>query len=285
MPFRPRPKSGKQVSFQNTTPTATPPQISESQDEKQVKGSQRINNMCATINTSNETTNCLGFLLDNQGHRHHLLPIREKYHGQKLRQKGTLKDKLKGSFVNKTMTRQERFTIAVTMASSLLQFNGTGWLSDHWSKNTVYFHSTNSLEDKLQRPFLCADFISASKSSQSPRSVSATSRSNPKIALSNLGIVLLELCFGRTIEEHPLREQYYGPNNQPNMFTDISTAKVWHEDVLGELGDEVSDTIRRCLDCSFAPKPDFDDKEFQQAVLNDVILPLQDLLKVWKTPD
>lgn len=94
--------------------------------------------------------------------------------------------------------------------------------------------------------------------------------------------MLLELCFGKAIEDHPLRAQYFGPNNQPNAFTDISTAKEWHEDVLAELGDDISDAIRRCLDCSFAPKPNLEDKEFQEAVFDGVVLPLQDLLRVWE---
>lgn len=93
--------------------------------------------------------------------------------------------------------------------------------------------------------------------------------------------MLLEICLGKAIEDHPSREKYFGPNNQPNSFTDISTAKEWHEDVLGELGDDVSDAIRRCLDCSFGPKPNLDDKEFQDAVFYGVVLPLHDLLKFW----
>lgn len=52
--------------------------------------------------------------------------------------------------------------------------------------------------------------------------------------------------------------------------------------MLGELGDEISDAIRRCLDCAFAPKPNLGDDEFQQAVFNGVVLPLQDLLRVWE---
>lgn len=91
--------------------------------------------------------------------------------------------------------------------------------------------------------------------------------------------MLLELCFGKPIEDRPLHSEYFGPDNQPNAFTYISTASKWHEDVLGELGD---DAIRRCLDCSFAPKPNLGDNEFQEAVFNAVVLPLQDLLKVWE---
>lgn len=178
------------------------------------------------------------------------------------------------------MTRQERFTIAVILASSLLQLHSTPWLHDRWTKNDIIFHPDEAQQRIIPHPLLCGEFHS--KSAASRPSPSSTGKFNPKTALSSLGIMLLELCFGKAIEDHPLREQYFGPNNQPNVFTDISTAKEWHEDVLGELGDDVSDAIRRCLDCSFAPKPNLDDREFQDAVFDGVVLPLQDLLKVWE---
>lgn len=229
------------------------------------------------------TSTCLGFLRDKQNRRHVLFPLYNQHFRSRCHANVTLQRVLQQPCKDKchqAMTRQERFTIAVTLASSLLQLHNTPWLHDRWSKKDIIFYSDKAQPRIIFQPFICTEFHSTSAASRPPPS--STGKFNPKTALSGLGIMLLEICLGKAIKDHPLREQYFGPNNQPNSFTDISTAKEWHEDVLGELGDDVSDAIRRCLDYSFAPKPNLDDKDFQEAVFYGVVLPLQDLLKIWE---
>lgn len=285
LPFRSRSHTVKHVAFKEESPADHVPQtlsISPSMKDP-LFGSQQIKDMCFAMKSMSGNSSCLGFLLDCRNRRHHFVPLHENYLPSSSSPTTSLRDKLqsnKETPIQKAMTRQESFVVAVKLASSLLQLNNTQWLHDNWSKVDIYFEPTEPNGTSDLKPFLSAAFVSKHAASQ-PTSTTPK-RFNTKLALGSLGIVLLELCFGKPIEEHPRREQFYGPNKQPNAFTDISTAKVWHEDVLGELGDEVSDAIRRCLDCSFAPKPNLDDKEFQEAVFNDVVLPLQDLLKVWE---
>ena len=75
--------------------------------------------------------------------------------------------------------------------------------------------------------------------------------------------MLLELIFGQNIESCPLRRHYYGVDNKPNDQTDICTARKWSTKVLGECGPEIADVVRRCLDCSFGPRPNLVDRRFQ----------------------
>jgi hypothetical protein len=242
-----------------------------------------IQNICFTMKSIDGTSTCLGFLQDRQNRRHLLLPLYNQHSALRRQRKLTLQNALQRPGEDRlcqAMTRQERFTVAVILASSLLQLHSTPWLCDRWSKKDVTFLSDESQPHIVFQPFVCTEFHSINAPSRPPPPPNG--KFNTKMALSSLGIMLLELCFGKAIEDHPLREQYFGPNNQPNAFTDISTAKEWHEDVLAELGDDISDAIRRCLDCSFAPKPNLEDKEFQEAVFDGVVLPLQDLLKVWE---
>lgn len=229
----------------------------------------------------NPTTRCLGFLENAEKRRHVFCPLQKDVIEDPLSLLAALKpDATSGTM--KPMSRQDRFTIAVTLASSLLQLHSTPWLTEQWSKSDIVLPTNIPQQRVLPKPLLQAKFHSSAASNSSQGGSTANARFNAKKALSSLGIMLLELCFGKTIEDHPLRPQFFGPNNTPNAFTNISTAKQWHEDVLGELGDDMSDAIRRCLDCSFAPKPNLDDKEFQEAVLDGVIMPLQDVLKVWE---
>jgi hypothetical protein len=59
-------------------------------------------------------------------------------------------------------------------------------------------------------------------------------------------------------------------------------ARIWAKNVLGECGAEISDVVRRCLDCAFGPRPNFMDKRFREAVYEGVIKPLDDHLKPWQ---
>ena len=109
------------------------------------------------------------------------------------------------------------------------------------------------------------------------------SEEETRASLFNVGVIILELIFGHNIEACPFRKSYFGPNNQPNDQTDVSTARKWSEKVLGECGVEIADVVRRCLYCSFGPRPDLKEKRFKEAVYEGVIKPLADYLKIWQT--
>jgi hypothetical protein len=101
-------------------------------------------------------------------------------------------------------------------------------------------------------------------------------------SLFALGVMLLELCFGQRLEDQPIRGRYLGPDGVPNAYTDLCTAKEWHQEVYAECGDSMADIIRRCLDCSFGPKPDWSSESFQEAVYRDVVQPLEEFLGYWQ---
>ncbi len=54
----------------------------------------------------------------------------------------------------------------------------------------------------------------------------------------SLGIVLLELCFGRPIETHPCRAQ---------LGSDLLAALEWLKDVAEEAGPEYAEAVGWCL--------------------------------------
>lgn len=99
--------------------------------------------------------------------------------------------------------------------------------------------------------------------------------------LFTLGVMILELMFGHTIEACQFRREYLGADGRPNDQTDASTARRWSRRVLGESGADMSDVVRRCLDCSFGPQPSFADGRFREAVYAGVILPLASYTKLW----
>ena len=89
--------------------------------------------------------------------------------------------------------------------------------------------------------------------------------------------MLIELCFGQTIEAHEIWMTYCGPDGRPNSITDFAAADHRLKEVLAESGPDVENAIRRCLYCAFAPRStNFKDKELQTALYSEVIEPLED---------
>lgn len=183
------------------------------------------------------------------------------------------------------VSRQKRFEIAANLACALLQLQVSPWLSSNWSKHDFHF-LVDSGSLYSEKPHVGQAFASVLISPASPQSpgqeTPLLSEEDTRHSLFVLGVIILELIFGHSIEKCAFRSHYYGADNKPNDQTDVSTARKWSLKVLGESGVEIADVVRRCLDCSFGPRPNFTDKRFREAVYTGVIQPLQDYLKTWQ---
>lgn len=182
------------------------------------------------------------------------------------------------------IARNRRFEMALHIASALLQIHTSPWLSNKWSKDQFYFlaDAQNVYSDYpyVSRMFMpsVTDAPTTDSFLASPPSIS---EEETRASLFTVGVMILELIFGHNIEACSFRRLYYGPNNQPNDQTDVSTAQKWSQKVLGECGVEIADVVRRCLYCSFGPAPNLRDSKFKQAVYDGVIRPLADHSKTW----
>lgn len=134
-----------------------------------------------------------------------------------------------------TLTRKQRYSIALTIASSHLQLHSTPWIASHWLKTDIFFHLSND-GPILDQPYVSQYFTSASTSLPTP-----TSNTDP---LSSLGILLLELCFGIPLEEHPTRLKYPA---QAKPFLDLAAAFEWSPRATAEAGAEFGDAIVWCM--------------------------------------
>lgn len=99
-------------------------------------------------------------------------------------------------------------------------------------------------------------------------------RFDTRNSLSNLGILLLELCFGQPIEDQEqIRKNYLGADGKPHKGTDYMTARDWAE-MVWEEDPKLEPIIKSCLFCMFEEKPDWQNKMFTQAVYASVVEPL-----------
>ncbi|KAK2605571.1 hypothetical protein N8I77_008400 [Diaporthe amygdali] len=187
------------------------------------------------------------------------------------------------------VSRRDRFEIATHVASALLQTHLSPWLSPKWTKNDFYFLVDMEAQSICSRyPLVCREFAATTSSTtlagedaEQNLNSQQESEEETRARLFTLGVMILELMFGHNIEACQFRSEYFGVDGRPNDQTDISTARRWSRRVLGESGPDISDVVRRCLDCSFGPQPSFADGRFREAVYAGVILPLASYTKLW----
>jgi hypothetical protein len=178
-----------------------------------------------------------------------------------------------------------RMLLALRLASSLLQLPRTPWLESPWSKDVVYFvahpvgpataqqsaeMSQTSLQADFQRPFVACTF---NGTQGDPKSV------QPKIAMLELGILLLEIWHKTTLERRFRFEE------APTAYYDrMARAVEWLDDVDEPLPDLYDQAVAHCLrgniggDTRFV---DWNDTKLWNSVCENIIEPLSTICKQW----
>ncbi|KAI9150656.1 hypothetical protein HJFPF1_10431 [Paramyrothecium foliicola] len=162
------------------------------------------------------------------------------------------------------LTRKQRYRLSLTLASSLLQLLQTPWLSNSWSKTDIIFpnEESNTRRVLLDQPHLNGCF----KETQSKATKSKESLPYP---LDLLGIVLLELCFGRRLEER------LQPQNPVNHGYQLLAALEWQKEVEAETGSMYAQAVAWCL-VGYRLVPS---ENLRQAMFENVVKPLETIHK------
>ena len=206
----------------------------------------QIHDLCSAVMHGHRTIGIveepLGYLLDDRNRRHAFYPSTRPPVFTQHTETVTL-----GSLITQNRRREEpgvekarvsrlqRYSIAATLASSLLQLYNSPWMDESWSKNDIYFVKAAEGSPVLDRPYITRKFKSSLGLESTASGNKASIRDNSVKSIEALGIMLLELCFGQAIEDQPFRKKYLGADGQPNDMTDFCTAKQWWEDyALGE---------------------------------------------------
>jgi hypothetical protein len=193
------------------------------------------------------------------------------------------------------LSMKERLILAVQLAVSLLQLHSTPWMSNRWSKRDISFLKTaipspgpNTGQPQrpvnVTKPFVSQRLVASNRPQANSPTTPPTRHQNP--ALLDLGILLLELYFGQSIEQkrHP---DDMGSDGQVNSNTDLNTARNWlQESYQLSMSSRYWHATRRCIDVyTFDPMPknlDLEDAGFLEAVYQQVVVPLEEELKEWQ---
>lgn len=186
---------------------------------------------------------------------------------------------------NMTFPWKFRMLLALRLASSLLQLLQTRWLEGPWTKDAVHFvvHPVGSatpqqavrmshtpLQADLERPFVACTFDSTQGE---PKTV------EPKLAMLELGILLLEIWHKTTLERR------FGVQKATTSYYDrMARAVEWLDDVDEPLLDLYDKVVAHCLrgniggDTRFV---DWNDTKLRNSVCENIIEPLSTICKQW----
>jgi hypothetical protein len=217
--------------------------------------------LCETIRASGDAVGVgehYGGLADPVSDRHYTVSALES--SSPTTQTVTLADIIDGK-ISVTLTRIQRYSTAVTLASSLLQLESTSWAGG-WTAADVHFaHDVTAVPGttlEYDKPFFLARF--------GPTAATIEDR------FKSLGTLLLELCFGKPLDEHELWKQAGFATVKTNPTMRHFVACEWSKEVDGEAGEHYANAVRFCLHQS---PVSLTDEKWRVGFAQSVVWPLQ----------
>ncbi|KAF2786117.1 hypothetical protein K505DRAFT_290273 [Melanomma pulvis-pyrius CBS 109.77] len=156
------------------------------------------------------------------------------------------------------LTRRKRYWLALTLASSYLQLCSTPWLATPLQKNSILFLRDLSSDGPLllESPYVRGDM--------SKKTVTGATD-----AMVALGIWLLELCFGTSLENNKFRQQFPPGDATSAPILDYAAAVQWSKMVCDEAGPEFAEAVEWCLHAK-----ELSDSSWTKEIWTHVIVPL-----------
>jgi hypothetical protein len=225
----------------------------------------KITSLCSSL--SQLEKDCCGYLSDDDCRYYVYSEVCES-HGWQTHV--TLEDILKGH-TKPPPSRRQRYAISLIVASSFVQLLETPWLPDSLSKSDIIFFQDDSREGfKLDQPHVTRRFVDRVLVGDGPRPT------NLSRSLEELGILLLELCFGSALEDQPYRKAYRQADGDERMRRgcNLLAARDWLADVEEEAGIGYSEAIAWCLKGNHSAQGT-SGKGWREEMLRSVIQPLQ----------
>ena len=236
-----------------------------------------ISDICSALCVSHQSRKAIGYLVDEEDDKHkHYLYRTNTMIGPET-QSISLGDVLSGwhGSSKRPLLRSDRLQIAVTLASSVLQLDGTSWLKSEWSSEDIFFHDKSNRPTQSSYSYPYLSWKRCMTNVDTPGSFDTVSRETFAVrskVLFALGITLIELCFGKKIAD-----TYIPEDRDPKEAIYRLCGAVYHE-----MGSSYGDAVRRCLYQPFDVREiGLDNEEVQQKVFDEIVTPLSDDLNIF----
>jgi hypothetical protein len=190
------------------------------------------------------------------------------------------------------ITRRDCLLLAVNLASNVLKLQGN-WLRSGWSLQDIVFlesveeRSNKTESQTLPKYVIETPYLSWSLAQEDPAMLrmAALSLSRPSTmikcpSLFPLGLALVELALWKPLSEIPLQEDEADPHP---AVANLKKATRLLPVISGELGPRYKDVVEECLwrPSSRPQDDDLESEEFQTAVYQYIVLPLEKELRAF----
>lgn len=281
-----RPAKKNRVSFATSTlvhssipQLASPLELPTSPIEPPHPSSLIEDGLCEKIASAHDEDSYLGVLASDAEELHHISIKKEERQSEDPKLISLESLLLRNFEIN----RKRSLILALRLAASVLQLHDTPWLKERWGKQDIKFIAPRKFEDDslIDRSFVSRE-IESSEHIYS-RAVSKTT-ALPGVrnsSLFSLGVILIELWFGKTLES---LNTWIGSREDTRADTakDVTVAFQLLDEVYSQAGEWYGDAVRRCLYCDFDRRsPDLKDNALKESVVRGVILPLKEHLKAF----
>lgn len=152
-------------------------------------------------------------------------------------------------------TRTQRYNLSLILASSFLQLLDSPWIQTSFKKTDILFPSDthNPNVFLLDLPHINCHFVTQLNYTTSSSTGQGSSFAD---SVDHLRIILLELCFGKILEEQPYGKRWRAGGNEKEMaMFNVMAARDWqcHN---GEPGPDYAQAVGWCLGGNRSTPPD-----------------------------
>ncbi|TGO40482.1 hypothetical protein BHYA_0036g00150 [Botrytis hyacinthi] len=291
------PASGSPSAMMTSTPRGPASIFNLDSSEKiDYQSLKAINTICEVSNSPHSIHECFGFVVDEARKLKGTfeVPRWHKSFPSRILNLGDLLKRISEPTLSviptssTTLFKIKRITLAVNLASSLLQLHATPWFDERWNKSEILFLSDRSNPSMrpvdTERLLLVHKFFSSGITSPTPRN-SLPAPTHPNISVLCLGIMLFELWFAEPIESRQFSSDLV--NGVPNSSTDLIVAERWVKENgnLENMPAGYFQAVSSCVFCFFQPMPidkSLENPDFREAIWRNVVAPLEKELQTWK---
>lgn len=243
--------SGKRKTVAFSTPAPVVPKI-----EFDVSAEACIR-LCQLLGVGNGGQ-CMG-IIGHEDEMYHLHPLSKRKQPNKndpLTLDYILSTNFKGH-----LSRRQRYSMALLLASSVAQLQFTPWLRTGLTKGDVLLFpcENDNCDIPYCEPFICQGFP-----------VNSPAVSEVDCNFHSLGILLLELCFGQRLEDQPFRQQHPAGVGEVKQALDLKAALKWSQIVEDEGGEDYASAVRWCFTGATNAS-----KSWRNEIIRNVIRPLE----------
>jgi hypothetical protein len=183
------------------------------------------------------------------------------------REKKTLGNLLDSGHLNQS----ECCLLALVLASSVYQLHSSPWLQTSWDKRQIVFFSSFTDSSKIlkDKPFFSGEYFYGNAHASLP-----LAHCPGDLVVESLGITLLELCFGKTLETFPEYKEM-GEVKPSHSFSHGFANRLLPR-AYNRMGSEFADTIDWCL---MHRQISLEDDSWRNELFLNVIIPLYNVYR------